>query len=615
MGYGSYIRNNEVHEWSDFYVKYARMSRHIGKSSFRRLIGLEIEKVDKFYGLLERKAVDEKQKILGEVERDISRELFEETDKIGRNVVYGGIGRESLVATDESERNEDEFVSNTDWKCETETETRQLGVMRFITMPGAFRRRKKEKHITELLHSLLKIKSYREINNTGLHKLIKKHKNSTKGREDCSEMLKRAHFHVSRTTEQVRAAIKSIYKALFAKNNPKQARRLFKRLRRGLISSDILYVVAGFLSGVNSVLAAHRFPNGPFFAANNVFLGFILFGLCMKFFKFSKINYKFIFNFDYSSTMSNGRYLLLVSAMNTLYVAFSHAVGASLGHLAFLGFCFMFLTMPLNICFASSRYYLLSAVGRAIFKPLSTIRFRHFYFVDVIQSFSFSITRLMTAAGCSNRAIQATVVGVFPLVRILQCFKRFSGSRLVFPHIFNALKYLMAIYVLVLRTIHGYAEKKAAESVATACFILVGSLYAFIWDVFVDFSIVRSKFMFSRVFYAYFILFDFVARFSWIVEFFELVHEADRPQLALLIVLAEIVRRFIWTVVRVEVEHLNNCDELRANKVLQLTSGELFYKRDQEQKNKIDDESSQQSTVTLNTESTYETSYDTANEE
>ena len=36
----------------------------------------------------------------------------------------------------------------------------------------------------------------------------------------------------------------------------------------------------------------------------------------------------------------------------------------------------------------------------------------------------------------------------------------------------------------------------------------------------------------------------------------------------------------MWTLLRVEVEHLNNCDELKLKKSINLTSGEFFYKKD-----------------------------------
>jgi hypothetical protein len=42
----------------------------------------------------------------------------------------------------------------------------------------------------------------------------------------------------------------------------------------------------------------------------------------------------------------------------------------------------------------------------------------------------------------------------------------------------------------------------------------------------------------------------------------------------------EVNRRFLWTLLRVEHEHLNNCDQLKALSSLKLPLEDLFYKKD-----------------------------------
>ena len=116
--------------------------------------------------------------------------------------------------------------------------------------------------------------------------------------------------------------------------------------------------------------------------------------------------------------------------------------------------------------------------------------------------------------------------------------------------------------------------------------MILNSLTSLTWDIFVDFSIFRSRFMFPIGVYLSFIGYDIICRFLWIGEIIKSLDNNITFEIVTSIM--EIIRRFIWTLIRVEVEHLNNCNELKLNKALKLTSGELFYKKDDTPENPID---------------------------
>ena len=617
MGYGSYIKNNCVHEWSDYYVKYSKVSKSIGTKSFKDKIISEINKVEHFYRLLENKAIDEKDKIINEFKGDINVSLYKELSNIrgDLNDITETIESSHVIEQVENEQinGESTIIEETDdninYMHETESDRseQQLGVMRFIAMPLAFTKRKKEKHITEFLHSLIKIKSYKEINISGISKLIKRHKHKTN--IDLMDELKRSFFYQSKKCDEIKAGIKMIYKKIFAKNNPNKAKKMFRKLKGAYFGSDLLYLASGFISGFNFLFALYKMPENNFFALNNIFLGFIMFGFCIKLFKIFKINYKFIFNFDYDSDLTNGRFLITVSIINLIFVLFSIFKWEYLS-IIYLGCCIVFYVMPLNILFLNSRFYLIFTVVRACFNPCSTIRFRHFYFVDVFQSFNFTTIHLLEQFNVKNKIAHTSVIAFFPIIRGLQCLKRYVKSKLIFPHIINFIKYLFSTVNLSLKCANSYFNDKDTKWLlfVLTCFV---SFFSLGWDIFVDFSLFRNNFMYPLIFYVAITLFDILCRFLFVIEYIHIIPEKYMDHYKIIASVLEISRRFAWTLMRVEVEHLNNCNELKINKALKLTSGDLFYKKDEEgaQDKGFTDEST--STVDKKIVVTETTAYDT----
>ncbi|KAL6121061.1 hypothetical protein NUSPORA_02080 [Nucleospora cyclopteri] len=600
MGFGFYLKSNKVHEWNDFYVKYTKIGKYINSiqqdEDAKERLFEELRKVNSFYALLEAKAVDEKGKLIKELRNDIPVGLY---DEIAEQTVEWNGQLEEYKENEETEKEKiecaaydesTEFVAGKILHQETpefttngsdHEESSQLSVMRFIAMPGAFQRRKKEKHLTEFLHSLVKIKTYRDVNSTAIKKLARK----LQGKQAQQEVLNRlrnSHFYCSPTVERIRAGVKKVYKTIFAKNNPRKAKKVFRRIKSGIISHDFLYILAGFLTGINFYIAVGE-SSKSFFAIFNLFFGFILFGLCLKIFKSFSINYKYIFNFDMSSNLNNARYMLIVSIFHTFFTIITRLLHYDHLEAFFLLLSVSIFVMPLDFFFMNSRFYLLAVYGRSIFNPLSTIRFRHFYFIDVAQSFSFSFVNLFGPVSALKRNYLAFFVALFPSIRVLQCLKRYSSSKLVFPHLVNATKYLIALSAFVLAHL-------SVRHLAVG-FKLISTLFALLWDILMDWGIFRQNYMYPGYFYVYILIFNLIVRFMWLKEFITSITPENKKRMEIVAGLLEITRRFAWTLIRVEVEHLNNCNELKLNRVLKLTAGELFYKKDGVKKAKVVDES------------------------
>ncbi|CAJ0883213.1 21885_t:CDS:10 [Entrophospora sp. SA101] len=217
--------------------------------------------------------------------------------------------------------------------------------------------------------------------------------------------------------------------------------------------------------------------------------------------------------------------------------------------------------------------------GRQIACFYYRVEFRDFFIADVLNSLSYSFTtmRLLTCIfneDCNDTlTIFVPLLGMIPAtIRMIHCLRRYHDTRKVFPHLINALKYLstmIPLWALYFDRIQGnhfvYTTWIISQTIAT--------LYAFSWDVLMDWSLfslqsenylLRDHLVYNEnwIYYAG-IAVNFFLRSSWV---FILIFPNDYVNVALFIAIGEIIRRWIWNFFRVENEHVNNCGQFRAIK-------------------------------------------------
>lgn len=586
MGFSNTLRRNAVNEWKDYYVDYEQLRVRIKNRDFKSMLYAEVNKINSFYFLLEKKAVNEKYHLFNEIipEMPVENPLdtkSQDSEADEARDSADGFGR----STNESENDNKSFIE-------------EKGLSKYIPLKKGYTRRKKEKLITEFLHNLVKIKAYRDLNSSGLLKLAKKYSVLFQNEifyEKFNQKLQETYFYKSKRVDAIRNVVKKAYKKTFAKDQPEKAKTVFNRLGRGSKTLDIYYIISGFFAGITFGLSCqyvatdsseYKFMCG----INNCYFGFFLFGLCLKTFKYYSINYKFIFNFDVVSSMNNSIYLLLVSSLmliSNIAYYFKDSISAldTTDLISLMPLVFIF--NPLDVLCFNSRIYLISSFSKGLFLPVSTIRFRHFYFVDILQSFKFPIEAVILhlfSNSINKKTYAKSAYLLFPTVRILQCLKRFTTSRLPFPHIANTGKYLLSLLFLFFDILSTNGYKNPNLQTLIVGLRLMSSIASFSWDVLIDWVILRNRYMFPKAFYTFAVIFNFAVRFYWTKTFFtrNIVGgtKDDSRDHVVIESLAEIIRRFMWTLIRVEVEHLNNCDELKMKKSINLTSGEFFYKKD-----------------------------------
>lgn len=610
MGFSQNLKNKMVDEWKDFYINYDKLialikkiqNQEAPKDAFTKLINDELSKINKFYFLLEAKAADEKNKIFS---------------------TYNGLVKDNPNATfDDKNTNkistENRLASLDDWDVLNKGDsdsflnpTKIPGINSFSKIHNS---RKKEKHFIEFLNSLINIKLYRDLNVQGFIKLgqfyadkcVEKGHQHKIFLEQYTINLKKFYFYKSRRISTIKRAIKKVYITLFDKNETGRTKTIMKRLIDGHKPNDLLFLLSGVFVGCSiSFTAIYNYINDDvrfFNAMNNLFMGFIFFGFCFLVFQASNINYKFIFSFDIASSLDISSYFLLSSifllANNLIFfghILFSDSVSQKNWNLSsgaiILLLGILFLVNPFSVCFPASRDYLVTTLVRALFSPISTVRFRQFYFIDLLQSFKFSIVEIMSAYfDDKSKWMPVLFFSFLPAIRILQCLKRFSTSRLVFPHLYNCFKYLLALSTLFLEAIKNHpafenlddSNRESLNSIAFT-FNCLSALASFSWDILVDWSLSRSRFVYGKKFYVFAIIFNILVRMSGF--FAKFVKDNYFPKIdAIIFPICEVARRFVWTLIRVEVEHMNNCDNLKIHKKVELTTGEFFYKKDHDEK-------------------------------
>jgi xenotropic and polytropic retrovirus receptor 1 len=163
-------------------------------------------------------------------------------------------------------------------------------------------------------------------------------------------------------------------------------------------------------------------------------------------------------------------------------------------------------------------------------------------------------------------------------LRLMQCLRRYVDSGHRHPHLPNAFKYTLSLLVTVFGIFRpaGNGDWEAYD-IAWRLVYLTSTLYSWSWDVRKDWSLfqrgtvatLRTRRMLSPrpgVYYAAAVA-DLVLRFAWA---YTLIPDSDQKNLislgsamAPITAALEIIRRSMWSVLRLENEHLHNTSGFR----------------------------------------------------
>lgn len=256
---------------------------------------------------------------------------------------------------------------------------------------------------------------------------------------------------------------------------------------------------------------------------------------------------------------------------------------------------------PVNVLIRSGRFAFVLVWIRIIVSPFPSVSFGDFWFADQLNSMMAlfvdvqylicysagtswlgEITDLKQCTTSSN-GIRPLVSCVPSFWRFMQCLRCYYDTRQI-KHLVNAGKYFTTFPVVVFAVIFSLKVKPLINwshldlqevGWVILCWCLssiVHALYCFIWDVTQDWglfcffqgTILRPKLLYSaKSLYLSAIVFDFFIRFACALKLtLAIVYHLDSDLIYTLLILAELLRRFIWNFFRVEYEQVMINDRL-----------------------------------------------------
>ena len=227
------------------------------------------------------------------------------------------------------------------------------------------------------------------------------------------------------------------------------------------------------------------------------------------------------------------------------------------------------------------------------------MKFRDFFFADIITSigqtlhdigytFYFMISRRHIDGHHSNFAeylklevlpIYYIIVGFLPFwFRFWQCINKYHYTKLN-AHLWNAGKYFSKLVVPAV-TLFSAKQIGGDGFVFYIIFNMIATIYCLIWDYYMDWGLFRAKdsilreknkMNFEPKFYYFAMVTNFFLRFFWLISIFKYPYESDKDShmnafevMACCAMLAEAIRRTIWSLIRIENEFHNNFEAYRS---------------------------------------------------
>lgn len=353
--------------------------------------------------------------------------------------------------------------------------------------------------------------------------------------------------------------------------------------------------------GTNTIFTDH-FPTWR--GASEVIFYFWVLGLCVLFFEQANISYKQVFYFEGFNLPHSKFFFMTASIFSLIYLVFLlvfllETFNTLSSNVIYYGQIFwllliVFIFNPLPIFHHQGRYQALKMLGKVILSPCFPMNFLMIWITEQLISLTqplsdFCYTVYIFAS--RDAALTRKAIPNFNSAIVITVFSYRMFQNLKFWHQLSQAKpdknydpwappflgfcralfgFFTAITAMVYR-LQLFARAFEMWLVISICSTLV-AWYVDVkgdWGLFniENHTIFRPRLLFSKKFYYFFLAFNMLLRVSWALTISPFVINSTGvwPVLfVMLISFIEIFRRGVWNVLRIENEHMRNCEQYQA---------------------------------------------------
>ena len=412
---------------------------------------------------------------------------------------------------------------------------------------------------------------------------------------------------------ELRKQAQKLYADKFKEGNVKKAHKeLEKRLQGskeskkylfclfiGIIASFIFfYVIIKNIDGKNTNDSFK--PFFPFFSFSYIMILVLAFiGLGIIILRHYRLNYAFLFELDMKSKIDLFNiFQLTLGLAATWMISFVMAKLASkfslfggeytLFPLIMNTILVVILFLPFHALYLSLRKGILTTLIRNIFPfGKNTVRFKDFMLGNILTSLADPFKNLIMGyclmicrdcylnnkrGSCNRDTIPCLLIGIYPtFIRWTQCMNKFYYTKLIWPHFFGFLKVSFAMA----NNLSGFFYNRKKNNIRLYFRVFLASIstcYNIFWDIYLDWGLGRSnknyfflreKITYPQVFYYFAIFYDLITSTMWTWNFIH-IKDSLTEWKNLLTCTLEIIKRFIWALIRIENEILANPEGYRA---------------------------------------------------